>query len=225
MQLHLFSSPGERDVRYIVDACRPYLSQQAKPQLAYLPAAAVGSNWLDYTVKAFKDLAEVVLIDVETMPQAMLESILAQAGALYISGGNTFLLNHRLHTSGAFDLIRQKARAGLPIVGFSAGSILCGPNILTSSDMNMCATSHFDGLGLTPYSFDVHYPTAEQERTERDEWLAEYHVFHENPLLLLEDGAYVRVTAHETTLMQGKGWLWEKGQIRCQLAVGVLATS
>src|SRR4051794_14419998 len=98
MQLHLFSSPGERDVRYIIDACRPYLARQAKPRLAYLPAAAVGYNWLDYTVKAFKDLAEVALIDVEAMSQATVEQILTQASVLYIPGGNTFLLNHRLHT-------------------------------------------------------------------------------------------------------------------------------
>ena len=26
--------------------------------------------------------------------------------------------------------------AGLPLIGFSAGSIVCGPNILTSKDMN-----------------------------------------------------------------------------------------
>ncbi len=224
MQLHLFSSPGERDIRYIIEACRPYLIKQTQPLLAYLPAAAVGQNWLEYTEKAFKDLAEVALLDVETMNRAAVEAILDRAATLYIPGGNTFLLNHRLHTSGAFELIHQKAHAGLPIVGFSAGMILCGPNILTSSDMNMCATTHFTGLGLTPYNFDAHYPPSEQERTERDEWLEEYHVFYENPMLALEDGAYLRVTPYETTLMQGNGWLLEKGQTRRQLAVGILAT-
>ena len=40
VQLHLFSSPGERDIRYILDASRPYLEQASQPVVAYFPAAS-----------------------------------------------------------------------------------------------------------------------------------------------------------------------------------------
>jgi len=220
IQLHLFSSPGEGDVSAIIEACRPYLIQQSQPVLAYLPAAAVGYNWLDYTQKAFKDLAEIALIDVETMTLAAVEAILDRSGVLYISGGNTFLLNHRLHTTGAIELIQRKVRSGLPLVGFSAGTILCGPNILTSSDMNICATSHFAGLGLTPYNFDCHYPEEETLRAMCDEWLVGYHVFHHNPIIILADGDYIRVTDQATVLARGNAWLLAKGQPRQKIATG-----
>ena len=90
MHLHLLSVPGEHDIRYILDACRPYLQVQAKPVVAYFPAASYTNNWLEYTVKAFAGLAEVGYMDSETMSLSAMEAILDQAGALYIPGGNTF---------------------------------------------------------------------------------------------------------------------------------------
>ena len=65
-----------------------------------------------------------------------MEAILRRAAAVYIPGGNTFLLNHRLHAGGLLPYLRKKIQTGLPVAAFSAGTILCGPNILTSKDMN-----------------------------------------------------------------------------------------
>jgi len=75
---------------------------------------------------------------------------------------------------------------------FSAGAILCGPNILTSKDMNTWETSVFAGLNLTPFNFSCHYPQDEIGQLEKDEWLAEYHVFHDNSHHFAADGAYIR---------------------------------
>ncbi len=37
MNLHLFSSPGERDdIRYIIDAANPYLADKPDAMVAYL---------------------------------------------------------------------------------------------------------------------------------------------------------------------------------------------
>lgn len=212
MELHLFCQPGIRDIRYILDVTRPYLSAQREPLVAYLPAASPVYNWLDYTEKAFAGLASIAYIDTETLTLAEIKAVFDRAGVVYISGGNTFLLNHRLHQSGVFDLLRQKIVDGLPVAGFSAGATICGPNILTSNDMNMCATTHFDGLNLTPFNFSVHYPTDEAARAEWDEWLNQYHIYYHNPILALEDDAYLRITDDETVLVRGGGWLLAKGE-------------
>jgi dipeptidase E len=220
MELHLFSSPGERDIQYVLEASHPYLAAQSNPTVAYLPAAAVGHNWLDYTEKAFKDLAAVALIDVETMNQADIESVLNRAALIYISGGNTFLLNHRLHQRGIVDLLRQKVVDGLPLVAFSAGTTICGPNILTSNDMNMCETAFFSSLNLTPFNFSVHYPADDPARAERDDWLQEYHAFHANSILALEDGAYLRIQNSRAVAARGNCWLLAKGQARQKVDIG-----
>ena len=133
INLHLFSTPGDRDIRWVVDACRPYLEEDGSSSIAFLPQASLNVHqWLDYTVREFDGLAQIELIDTERMDRSAMESIIRKAQVVYISGGNTFLLNHRLHVSGLMPYLRKKVQSGLPVVGFSAGMIVCGPNILTS---------------------------------------------------------------------------------------------
>src|SRR5512139_1504382 len=158
MQLHLFSTPGENDIRYIVEASRPYLEDKHDPIVAYMPLASLyAERWLELTQEFFKGLARLEAVNAELMSQREIEDVLRRAALVYVPGGNTFLLNHRLHISGVMPYLRKKVQAGLPFVGFSAGTILCGPNILTSKDLNTIGTPHFDGLNLVPFNFLVHY--------------------------------------------------------------------
>ena len=220
MNLHLFSTPGRDDIRYILEAARPYLEDKDDPVIAYLPAASLGNTYQEFTEKAFRGLAHVATLSVETMTLPEMEALIRSAALLYIPGGNTFLLNHRLHTSKLIEYLRRKVTAGLPLIGFSAGTVLCGPNILTSKDMNTVESPHFNGLNVTPFNFSCHYPQDEIGRLEKDEWLGEYHVFHENPVILLADGACIRVEGKKTQFVQGPAWILRKGQERQPLAVG-----
>jgi dipeptidase E len=221
MQLHLFSSPGENDIRHIVDASRPYLEDKDNPVVAYLPLASLyAERWLEATEKSFKGLAPLETVNAELMTQKEIEDVLRRATLVYIPGGNTFLLNHRLHLSGVMVYLRKKVQAGLPFVGFSAGTILCGPNILTSKDMNTVETPHFDGLNVTPFNFCTHYAEDGYGQSVHDNWLADYHFFHDNPVILLSDGAYVRVDGKKTTLVRGKAWILRKDQEKERLEPG-----
>ena len=220
MDLHLFSSPGLDDLRYILAASRPYLEGKTDPLVAYLPAASLGNAYREYTERAFRGLARVETLDTESMTLPELEALIRSAALLYIPGGNTFLLAHRLHLSGLIDYLRRKVTAGLPLVAFSAGTVLCGPNILTSNDLNAVETPHFGGLDLTPMNFNCHYPQDELARLEKDAWLAEYHVFHENPILMLADRAYIRVENKKTTLVRGEAWIIRKGREKQPLELG-----
>jgi dipeptidase E len=220
MNLHLFSTPGRDDIRYILDASRPYLEGKDEPVVAYLPAASLGDTHQEYTEKAFHGLARVETLDPELMTLPEMEAILRNAELVYIPGGNTFLLNHRLHISKIMDYLRKKVLAGLPLVAFSAGTVLCGPNILTSKDMNMVGTPHFSGLNATPFNFSVHYPDDELSRLSKDDWLFDYHVFYNNPILLLADDGYIQVEGRKTRLVQGEAWIMRKGQEKQKLTVG-----
>lgn len=214
--LHLFSSPGENDIRYILDASRPYFDGRDDPTLAYLPMASLADGWHAFTQKSFSGLARVALLNTETMTFPEMESILRKSHALYIPGGNTFLLNHRLHVSRLNVYLRKNILAGLPLLAFSAGAILCGPNILTSSDMNMLETPHFDGLNLLPFNLYAHY----EDDPNQDEWLSDFHVFQPNPVILLEDGAYLRVEGKKTSLVRGAAWILRRGDEKEKLPVG-----
>jgi len=223
INLHLLSTPGDRDIRWVLDASRPYLAGKSEPTVAFLPQAWLNVNhWLDYTVRSFEKLAQVELIDTEQMDLPAMEAIIRRAHVVYISGGNTFLLNHRLHISGLMPYLRKKVQSGLPVVGFSAGMILCGLNILTSKDLNSVETTYFGGLNASPFNFFAHYFSNTYGESEHDDWLSDYHVFHDNAVILLSDGAYVKVNGKKTTLVRGEGWILRKGQEKEKLEEGKL---
>jgi len=106
--------------------------------------------------------------------------------------------------------LRRVVQTGMPLAGFSAGMVLCGPNILTSKDMNTVETPHFDGLNVSPFSFVAHYPLDEYAQSVKDDWLADYHFFHDNPILMLCDSAYVKVEGKKTTLERGEAYVLRK---------------
>lgn len=221
INLHLFSTPGKMDISYIVEACRPYLEKKADPTIAYLPLASLyAERWLEVTKASFKNLGRVENISAELMSQKEIETILRDCSVVYISGGNTFLLNHRLHASGIMPYLRKKIQAGLPLVGFSAGAMVCGPNILSSFDMNTVGTNFFEGLKAAPFNFSCHYPLDAHGQAVKDEWLRDYHFFNDNPLLMMCDNAYVKVEGSKTKLVRGEAYLWRKDEEKAKIDEG-----
>lgn len=221
MQLHLFSTPGKNDLRYVIEASRPYLKNKDDPIIAYLPLASLyAEKWLGVNESAFKGLAQIKEVNAELMTQKEIEDIIRESALVYITGGNTFLLNHRLHSSGVMPYLKKKIQNGLPVIGVSAGMILCGPNILTSKDMNTVETPHFDGLNLIPFNFFAHYADDGYGQSVHDDWLGDYHFFHDNPVILSSDGAYVKVDGKKTTLGRGDAWILRKGAEKERLEQG-----
>jgi dipeptidase E len=205
MELHLFSGFDAADQADILAAVRNTLKGAARPEIAYLPAGSIHRHFVRETKAFFRGLAKVTALKPEVHSRTACAAALKRANLLLIPGGNTYLMAHRLHTAGWLGLLRERLLAGLPLIAFSAGVVLCGQDILTTNDINCCGCTTFAGLGLVPYNFNPHYPPAgAPERLSRDERLAEYQVFHERMILALEDGAYVQVTDGAYTVRRGR---------------------
>ena len=56
------------------------------------------------------------------------------------------------------------------------------------------------GLNLIPFNFFAHYADDAYGQSVHDDWLADYHFFHDNPVIMLSDGAYVKVDGKKTSL-------------------------
>jgi len=98
---------------------------------------------------------------------------------------------------------------------------VCGPNILTSKDMNSVETDHFDGLNASPFNFVAHYDAdAYGQSPMHDDWLSEYHSFHDNPVIMLSDRAYVKVDGKKTTLVRGGAWVLRKDEEKIKVDAG-----
>ena len=223
MNLHLFSTPGKDDLRYVIEASRPYLEDKDEPIVAYMPLASLyAEKWHEINRSAFDGLAELKEINAELMTQKEIENILRDAALVYIPGGNTFLLNHRLHASGVMPYLKKKVQNGLPIIGVSAGMIVCGPNILTSKDMNTVEATQFSSLNASPYNFLAHYPKDAYGQSVVDDWLGDYHFFHDNPVIMLCDDAYIKVEGKKTSLVRGEAYILRKDQEKESLEEGKL---
>ncbi len=146
---------------------------------------------------------------------------LERAEALFVGGGNTYVLLKRLRDSGLLGAVRARVRAGMPYLGASAGSNVAGPSILTTNDWNVVGLDRFDALGLVGFNINPHYketdPAMAPFSETRDERIREYHVSNANPVLGLEEGAFVvvedgAVTAHGIARVRlfrrGAGPVW-----------------
>jgi dipeptidase E len=207
MRLELMSMPGDGLSRLLA-ASRELMAGVAEPCVGYLPAAAVGDNHLELNRAAFEGIASIELIDPMAAGRDSMLRTLDRIALLYVPGGNTFVLADRLQRAGLMVEIANRVRDGLPYVGFSAGAVLCGLDILNSNDANPCGCRDFAGLGLLPFSVNVHYPV-DEARAERDESLAAYHRFQPTPVLALEDDALLQVEGAEITLTEGHAWVFD----------------
>ncbi|HET6845901.1 MAG TPA: Type 1 glutamine amidotransferase-like domain-containing protein, partial [Anaerolineales bacterium] len=196
---------------------RELLKGKQDGRIACLPQGMLtAERWLREAQRQFREIAQIEVIDTESMEASEMEAVLRRADVAHIPDGNAYLLIHRLQTSRIMAHLKKKIQNGLPVVACGAGAVLCGPNILTSTDLNLVPTQHFDALGVTPFSMHVRYV----DDAERDDWISEYHVFHDNPVLLLEEGACVRISGKATTLRLGNGWIQRPGQEKSALKTG-----
>ena len=128
----------------------------------------------------------------------------AKAEAVFVGGGNTFRLLHRMRAAGALDVLRERALDGMPYIGVSAGSNLACPTIRTTNDMPIVHPGPFEALGLIPFQVNPHYPYAEAPDTRsgetRAERLAQFVEENDVPVLGLREGTWLRVTGRRASL-------------------------
>lgn len=132
-------------------------------------------------------------------------SALSKCDGVMIGGGNTYKLLKALHDSGAATVLRDRARAGMPLAGWSAGSNVMGPTVLTTNDWNVVGHPRFDAMALVPFNINPHYKETDAAMAQfsetRDERIAEYHKVHSNVVLGIEEQTMIWAEGGAFTVM------------------------
>jgi dipeptidase E len=80
-----------------------------------------------------------------------------KASAIVVGGGNTWMLLKLLHEHKLIDHVRKRILAGVPYIGWSAGSNVACPTIQTTNDMPVAEPSSFKAFNLIPFQINPHY--------------------------------------------------------------------
>ncbi len=159
MRLLLLSNSQTEGMGYLEHAMgslREFLGESPGEAL-FVPYAAVTKTYHDYVAQvqvAFRALGIGVKgLHSEADPVAAVRN----AAVIVVGGGNTWKLLREVRTLGLLSLIRDRVMAGTPYIGWSAGSNLACPTIMTTNDMPICDPGGFDALGLIPFQINPHY--------------------------------------------------------------------
>ena len=159
MRLLLISNstmPGEPYLSYPMPEIASFLGNKLL-EVLFIPFAAVTFSMDEYEFKVrnrFEELGHSLTSIHRTSDPEM---AIQKAEAIVIGGGNTWQLVRMMNDSGIFPLIRDRVLAGIPFIGWSAGSNVACPTLRTTNDMPIIDPKGFDCLHLVPFQINPHY--------------------------------------------------------------------
>lgn len=171
----------------------------------FIPYAGVTISFDDYEVRVQERFAEVghkiVSIHHASDPRKAIE----EAEAIVVGGGNTFQLIKMIQDNGLIDPVRKKVMAGIPYVGWSAGSNVCCPTIRTTNDMPIVEPDTFSAFNLLPFQINPHYtdknPPGHAGETREDRIMEYLTANKEDTVLGLREGCMFLVEGESMTLI------------------------
>ncbi|HEX6861165.1 MAG TPA: dipeptidase PepE [Thermoanaerobaculia bacterium] len=135
--------------------------------------------------------------------------LLRSCEAAFTGGGNTFRLLKTLQEERMIPILQERAKAGMPYMGSSAGTNIATPTIRTTNDMPIVQPASFEAIGLVPFQINPHYIDADPGSTHmgetREQRLKEFHEENETVVVGLREGAWIRVEGGKATLGGGNG--------------------
>ncbi len=131
------------------------------------------------------------------------------AEALFIGGGNSFVLLDGLYKARIIDNIQKKVSEGMPYVGTSAGSNVACKSIMTTNDMPIMYPPSFKALELVPFNINPHYldpdPNSKHMGETRETRIKEFHFYNSEYVVGLREGAMLHIVDNNITLKGSTG--------------------
>ena len=126
------------------------------------------------------------------------------AEGIFTGGGNTFLLVTQLYKNNIMNILADAIKDGIPYLGTSAGSNICGLTMQTTNDMPIIYPPSFKTLGLIPFNLNPHYLDSDIQSKHmgesRETRINEFHSFNTIPVLGLREGSWLDVKVDTITL-------------------------
>lgn len=186
------------------------------------PGGISHDEYTEIAAKAFRKI-DKKLIGLHTFNNPI--DAIKNAGGIFTGGGNTFVLVNALYGLELMQPLREAIFNGLPYLGTSAGSNICGVTMMTTNDMPIAYPPSFKTLGVIPFNINPHYldpdPSSKHMGETRETRIKEFHTQNTIPVVGLREGSWLQVDDHKITL---KGTLqariFEQGKEPYELDTG-----
>ena len=154
MRLLLISNstnPGEPYLDYPKQKIKEFLGKEPVRAL-FIPYAAVTFSFDLYEEKVAERFREIghEIVSIHRLNDPV--EAVKNAKAIVVGGGNTWKLLKMIQENKLTGIVRQKILSGTPYVGWSAGSNVACPTIMTTNDMPVVEPASFSCLQSHPFS-------------------------------------------------------------------------
>ena len=138
-------------------------------KILFVPTASRTEEELYYVAESKKELLDLGIKKKDIVDYNLGNELegLDDFDVMYVCGGNTFYLLHRIRESGFDKVIKEFVESGKVYVGVSAGSMIMGPDIDVTGikhgwDENDIGLKDLTGLRITNKRISPHYTEADE---------------------------------------------------------------
>ena len=111
---------------------------------------------------------------------------------------------NKLYQYSLIDILKNKINSGIPYLGTSAGSNICGMTIGTTNDMPIVHVKSLEALGIIDFNINPHYLDPidgfEYMGESRETRINEFHKFNDQFVIGLREGSYLQVEGDDIYL-------------------------
>ena len=126
------------------------------------------------------------------------------AQGVFTGGGNTFLLVKQLYHYDLLSDLKNVILGGIPYLGSSAGSNICGLTAHTTNDMPIVLPKSLKTLGVVPFNINPHYldpdPNSTHMGETRETRIKEFMNYNPQPVVGLREGSWIKVNGDDMIL-------------------------
>ena len=182
-------------------------------ELLFIPYAQPGGlSYHDYTLLVKKAIKELPVSIKGIHEYHNPKEAIQNAQAIYVGGGNTFLLVKTLQDLALMNKLKESILKGTPYIGTSAGTNIAGISMQTTNDMPIVLPKSLQTLGIVPFNFNAHYVEPVQNSTHKGETrqtrIQELQHIEEINVLGLPEGTWLRIKGNDLFLRGGLEAYW-----------------
>lgn len=199
---------GSGYLDHCADEIKKFMSE--RKTILFVPYARPSGMTHDQYTKVARERfekMEIKLSGIHEYPYPV--EAVQKAEAIFIGGGNTFVLLLELYKTNIIKEIRKKVSEGMPYIGTSAGSNVACKSVKTTNDMPIKYPPSFDGINLVPFNINPHYidpdPSSKHMGETRETRIKEFHFYNDECVIGLREGAMLLIADDKMTLKGSTG--------------------